>query len=119
MHNLIFQADGDTATDEKEPPAEEEGEKKEKKKVGCNNAEVLAVLGHELGHWKLSHTLKNLVIGQVNLFLCFLVFALLIKRVELFEAFGFNTQPTMIGLLIIFQFVFSPYNEVTCNDGLT
>jgi len=40
-------------------------EKKEKRKVGCNNEEVLAVLAHELGHWKLSHNLKNLVIGQV------------------------------------------------------
>ena len=44
---------------------EEEGEKKKEKKVGCNNEEVLAVLGHELGHWYLSHTLKNLVISQV------------------------------------------------------
>lgn len=25
--------------------------------------EVVAVLGHELGHWKQGHTLKNLVIG--------------------------------------------------------
>ena len=43
-----------------------ETEKKEKRKVGCSNEEVLAVLAHELGHWKLSHNLKNLVIGQVR-----------------------------------------------------
>ncbi len=41
-------------------------EEQTKKKIGCNNDEVVAVLGHELGHWKLSHTLKNLVIGQVR-----------------------------------------------------
>lgn len=35
------------------------------KKQGCNNAEILAVLGHELGHWKLGHTVKNIVISQV------------------------------------------------------
>jgi len=93
-------------------PAETEPLVEEKKKVGCNNEEVLAVLGHELGHWKLSHTLKNLVIGQVNLFLCFMVFALLINRTELYEAFGFFTKPTIIGLLIVFQFIFAPYNEV-------
>ena len=40
-------------------------ETREKRKIGCNNEEVLAVLAHELGHWKLSHNLKNLVIGQV------------------------------------------------------
>ncbi|MEE6484891.1 hypothetical protein FKM82_014094 [Ascaphus truei] len=36
------------------------------KKQGCNNHEVLAVLGHELGHWKLGHTVKNIVISQVS-----------------------------------------------------
>ena len=41
-------------------------DEKPKRKIGCNNDEVLAVLGHELGHWSLSHTLKNLVIGQVS-----------------------------------------------------
>lgn len=87
-------------------------EKKEKKKTGCNNAEVLAVLGHELGHWYLSHTLKNLIISQVNTFLCFLVFGLLIKKAVLYQAFGFTSQPTLIGLLIIFQFIFAPYNEL-------
>ena len=36
------------------------------KKQGCNNSEILAVLGHELGHWKLGHTVKNIVISQVT-----------------------------------------------------
>lgn len=36
------------------------------KKQGCSNPEVLAVLGHELGHWKLGHTVKNIVISQVG-----------------------------------------------------
>lgn len=83
------------------------------KKQGCNNQEVLAVLGHELGHWKLGHTVKNIVISQMNSFLCFFLFAALIGRKELFAAFGFyDHQPTLIGLMIIFQFIFSPYNEV-------
>uniref|UniRef100_A0A9L0JW48 Zinc metallopeptidase STE24 n=1 Tax=Equus asinus TaxID=9793 RepID=A0A9L0JW48_EQUAS len=83
------------------------------KKQGCKNEEVLAVLGHELGHWKLGHTVKNIIISQMNSFLCFFLFAVLIGRKELFAAFGFyDSQPTLIGLLIIFQFIFSPYNEV-------
>ncbi|XP_067862856.1 CAAX prenyl protease 1 homolog [Heptranchias perlo] len=83
------------------------------KRQGCNNQEVLAVLGHELGHWKLGHTVKNIVISQMNSFFCFFLFAVLMDRKELFSAFGFyDTQPTLIGLMIIFQFIFSPYNEV-------
>ncbi|XP_038865226.1 CAAX prenyl protease 1 homolog [Salvelinus namaycush] len=99
--------DGETDT-----PTEDKSKLKNKKQ-GCNNPEVLAVLGHELGHWKLGHTVKNIVISQMNSFLCFFLFAVLIGRKELFVAFGFyNSQPTLIGLMIIFQFIFSPYNEV-------
>ncbi|XP_028839942.1 CAAX prenyl protease 1 homolog [Denticeps clupeoides] len=91
----------------------ESNAKPKNKKQGCNNLEVLAVLGHELGHWKLGHTVKNIVISQMNSFLCFFLFAVLIGRKELFLAFGFNdSQPTLIGLMIIFQFIFSPYNEL-------
>ncbi|XP_069466167.1 CAAX prenyl protease 1 homolog [Ambystoma mexicanum] len=87
--------------------------KNKNKKQGCNNQEVLAVLGHELGHWKLGHTVKNIVISQMNSFLCFFLFAVLIGQKELFTAFGFyERQPILIGLMIIFQFIFSPYNEV-------
>uniref|UniRef100_A0A8D0Y0H9 CAAX prenyl protease n=1 Tax=Sus scrofa TaxID=9823 RepID=A0A8D0Y0H9_PIG len=96
-----------------EGDSEEIKAKVKNKKQGCKNEEVLAVLGHELGHWKLGHTVKNIVISQVNSFLCFFLFAVLIGRKELFVAFGFyDSQPTLIGLLIIFQFIFSPYNEV-------
>ena len=56
---------------DEEKKTEEEGEKK--KKTGCNTEEVLAVLAHELGHWKLGHNLKNLIISQViNLILLIL-----------------------------------------------
>uniref|UniRef100_A0A8C5LIZ4 CAAX prenyl protease n=1 Tax=Jaculus jaculus TaxID=51337 RepID=A0A8C5LIZ4_JACJA len=96
-----------------EGDSEEIKAKAENKKQGCKNEEVLAVLGHELGHWKLGHTVKNIIISQMNSFLCFFLFAVLIGRKELFAAFGFyESQPTLIGLLIIFQFIFSPYNEV-------
>ena len=54
---------------EKEAKEKEENnteEKEEKKKTGCNNQEIVAVLGHELGHWKMNHVLKNILIAQVG-----------------------------------------------------
>ncbi|XP_062615382.1 CAAX prenyl protease 1 homolog isoform X2 [Saccostrea cucullata] len=96
-----------------EPESEEKpAEEKPKKKTGCNTEEILAVLAHELGHWKLNHVLKNFFISQLNLFLCFMVFAMLSKKVVIYRAFGFDTEPTLIGLMIIFQFIFQPYHEV-------
>lgn len=57
---------------------------------------------------------------QVNLFLCFFLFALLVEQKVLFDAFGFyDSQPTLIALVIIFQFVFSPYNEVKVTFKIT
>lgn len=45
------------------------------KKQGCKNEEVLAVLGHELGHWKLGHTVKNIIISQVSYYKLFFFFS--------------------------------------------
>ena len=99
------------------------------KDKGCESDEVLAVLCHEFGHWALSHNVINLCISfvshrsklgtrmtsffKLNLFLVFSVFAALFKRRVLYQAFGFTkTKPILMGLLIIFQYVLSPYFEV-------
>ncbi|XP_076059851.1 CAAX prenyl protease 1 homolog [Oratosquilla oratoria] len=117
-------AKDDTAedhTEEKDTKEEEEEEATDKddaedgkrKKSGCKTNEVLAVLGHELGHWKLNHVLKNIVISQVNLFLIFSVFGSLYGYTPLYHAFGFhNSKPAFIGLILVTQYVFAPYNEL-------
>eukprot|EP00123_Amoebidium_parasiticum_P013678 comp22093_c0_seq1/m.32226 comp22093_c0_seq1/g.32226 ORF comp22093_c0_seq1/g.32226 comp22093_c0_seq1/m.32226 type:complete len:459 (-) comp22093_c0_seq1:782-2158(-) len=76
----------------------------------CTDVEVLAILSHELGHWKLNHTLKNFVIGQANAFTSFMLFGLLMHNDRVYEAFGFDTMPVIIGLLLILQYIFSPIN---------
>lgn len=50
----------DTLVKEYYKPVEGETEGK-----GCETDEVLAVLAHELGHWKHSHTLKGFMLAQV------------------------------------------------------
>lgn len=96
--------------------AEKEEEKEtapKGKDLGMNDEEVVAVLGHELGHWKLNHTLFHIIIAELNMLLCLTLFSFLYKWPVLYEAFGFvDSQPTLIGLVIILQFVFAPYNEL-------
>jgi len=91
--------------------SEEASPKKDSK--GCTDEEILAILGHELGHWKCNHIMINLFISQINLLFSFFVFGLLVHNHVLYESFGFvDEQPTLIGLVIVFQFIFSPYNEL-------
>lgn len=93
--------------------SEDEPKKKENDGKGCKNSEIVAILAHELGHWKHCHMWKNLFIVEVNLLLCFSVFATLYKNTHIYAAFGFTDErPLFIGLLIIFQFIFLPYNEL-------
>jgi len=74
--------------------------------------EILAVLGHELGHWKLNHTIKTLLISQVHTFISFYLFGHLINWTEMYTSFGFTDQPTIIGLMLFFQFIMSPVENV-------
>ncbi|XP_046403597.1 CAAX prenyl protease 1 homolog [Ischnura elegans] len=98
---------------EQEEDKKEDSSTKEDDAKGCNNDEVIAVLGHELGHWKLNHVLKNIIIMQVNLFMIFLVFGILLRYQSMYRAFGFmDEQPILIGFFIVGQFIFSPYNAV-------
>lgn len=44
-------------------------DKIEEKGKGMNDEEILAILGHELGHWKLNHILFYIIISQVYFFI--------------------------------------------------
>lgn len=99
--------------DNNQDKEKEDNEQKEEKTKGCNTEEILAVLAHELGHWKLGHNLKNLLLNQINTFFYFLIFAVLMNRQIFYSSFGFeNEKPVLIGLLVILQFIFAPYNEL-------
>ncbi|XP_052903296.1 CAAX prenyl protease 1 homolog [Anopheles moucheti] len=81
---------------------------------GCKNEEVLAVLAHELGHWKLGHVSKNIVIVQVQMFLIFLAFSQLFTYGPLYEAIGLpvGEKPILIGFIVIMMYVLAPYNTM-------
>ncbi|CAI8045276.1 CAAX prenyl protease 1 homolog [Geodia barretti] len=94
--------------EEKEEPPDKEGQKVK----GCSEEEVMAVLAHELGHWSLSHTLKLLAVSQLNLLLSLSMFAFFIEQQDVYSSFGFHdSRPTIIGIILVFQLIFMPYNE--------
>ncbi|CAO0790339.1 unnamed protein product [Mucor circinelloides] len=76
-----------------------------------NTDEICAVLAHELGHWKMGHTLKLLAVNQVYLLSIFWLFSFFIHNKQLYQDFGFNTMPTLIGFML-FQFIYSPIESV-------
>ncbi|KAK9749443.1 hypothetical protein RND81_02G125900 [Saponaria officinalis] len=78
----------------------------------CKDDEVVAVLAHELGHWKLNHTMYTFVAMQILTLLQFGGYTLVRNSKDLFESFGFHdTQPVLIGL-IIFQHTVIPLQHL-------
>nr|ACO10314.1 CAAX prenyl protease 1 homolog [Caligus rogercresseyi] len=95
----------------------EEDEKKEEEEEeagkGCGTSEILAVLAHELGHWKLNHVFKNIVIMQFQILAMFALFKYLYQDQSLYSAFGFTDEkPVIVGLMIIFQLITAPVNTL-------
>ncbi|XP_063932541.1 CAAX prenyl protease 1 homolog [Zophobas morio] len=94
-------------------PAKKKDEKEEKKREEFNEEEIVAILSHELGHWKLSHSLKFFVLSQLNIFISFLFFGTLMHDQKIYNDFGFtSSNPLLIGLLFILTYVFAPFNTL-------
>uniref|UniRef100_A0A915CYA7 Peptidase M48 domain-containing protein n=1 Tax=Ditylenchus dipsaci TaxID=166011 RepID=A0A915CYA7_9BILA len=72
--------------------------------------EITAVLGHELGHWKLGHSIHRFVLLEANILILILLFQRLYRKHAFFKAFGFHEeQPALIFALIFFCFIVPPY----------
>ncbi|KAI5461625.1 peptidase family M48-domain-containing protein [Mariannaea sp. PMI_226] len=74
--------------------------------------EVVAVLAHELGHWKLGHTTSLFGISQAHLLYIFTLFSVFINNNSLYSAFGFlKEHPIIIGF-ILFSDALSPTDVI-------
>src|SRR5207249_839817 len=62
--------------------------------------ELLAVLAHEVGHYKKHHIIRHLIFGQINLLLLFLGASFCLTRPELFQSFGVTTPSYYVGLVL-------------------
>uniref|UniRef100_A0A1D1YLC6 CAAX prenyl protease n=1 Tax=Anthurium amnicola TaxID=1678845 RepID=A0A1D1YLC6_9ARAE len=76
-----------------------------------NEDEIVAVIAHELGHWKLNHTMYSFIAVQVLSLLQFGGYTLVRNSKDLFLSFGFDTQPVLIGL-VIFQHTVIPLQHL-------
>jgi STE24 endopeptidase len=63
--------------------------------------EVLAVLAHEIGHWKLKHILKSYLLSLLVMPVGFFLTYLLLNWNALHATFGFNPSQFYIGLFLI------------------
>ncbi|KXZ51688.1 hypothetical protein GPECTOR_11g139 [Gonium pectorale] len=88
----------------------------------CSEEQVVAVLAHELGHWKLRHTPVLFTVNQLILVSQFCLFTLVRNSTALPAAFGFGpgsvagltpgaAAPAFVAL-ILFQFIVSPLDEL-------
>ncbi|KAF1815677.1 CaaX prenyl protease [Eremomyces bilateralis CBS 781.70] len=74
--------------------------------------EVEAVLAHELGHWKMGHTTRILLVHQAHLFYLLAAWSSFIGNRSLYAAFGFEKErPIMIGFML-FNMIYAPVEVV-------
>lgn len=73
--------------------------------------ELLAILAHEMGHYKLHHINKMTAIGIVQMGLMFFVLSLFISEQRLFEAFLVQAPSVHAGL-VFFSLLFTPLDTL-------
>lgn len=69
--------------------------------------ELLAVLAHEIGHEKLHHVIKSLVLSVLASLAGFYILGICVDYLPLYQAFGFE-QKSAHAAVVIFMFALSP-----------
>ncbi len=73
-----------------------------------NTEQLLAVLAHEIGHYKLKHIRRSLVLRGAFLLTALFVLSLLVDYPPFFHAFGLQ-EPTHHSALVLFTFLAGPF----------
>ncbi len=75
------------------------------------NNEIVAVLSHEIGHYKKKHTLANLLISTIETGITLYILSLFIDNPQLSQALGAEEASFHIGL-IAFGLLYSPISMI-------
>lgn len=73
--------------------------------------EIVAVLAHEIGHYKKKHILKGMVISILHIGVLFYLLSVFIHNSELYSAFYMDRTPVYAGL-IFFGMLYSPVEMI-------
>ncbi len=76
-----------------------------------SETEIIAVLAHEMGHYKLHHIFKMILASILHAGILFYLLSLTIGNQGLFAAFGME-HLSIYGSLVFFGFLFTPVNLV-------
>ena len=76
-----------------------------------STSEIVAVLAHEMGHYKLKHTLSMMAISVLQMGFMFFILSLFLNNPELFDAFGMENL-SIYASLIFFGFLYSPISTL-------
>ena len=74
--------------------------------------EIVAVVGHELGHWKLNHNIVTIGMALSNIFLTFLIFSYTIHWDDILISFGFKKHYNIVALLVFLE-IFTPLDYIS------
>lgn len=74
-------------------------------------SELVAVLAHEIGHYKKKHILQGIVVRVANTGAVFFLLSIVLGSTELYDAFFMDEQSTYSGLLF-FALLYTPVNVV-------
>ncbi|AEM69333.1 Ste24 endopeptidase [Allomuricauda ruestringensis DSM 13258] len=74
--------------------------------------EIVAVLAHEVGHYKRKHIIVNLIVSLLTTGLTLFILSLFINHPEISLAIGVST-PSFHAALVGFALLYSPISEIT------
>ncbi len=64
------------------------------------DSEILAVIGHEAGHYKLKHNIKNVILSIILLGFILFLFRILIDNIEIFNSFYVYNISFYVGIVL-------------------
>lgn len=84
-------------------------------KLGLTHGDILAILCHELGHWKFNHINFNLLISSAHIFGLFYLFGAIMysdMSAGIVREFGYGDATAVMVKLMIFMQLFEPTEQL-------